>query len=296
MKTFLTIFAFGFIISCSSTRIINQTVNKDLDNKPIDYYATYTSQYDTNNKLIKETGIVPMIKGIFFDTIFSSTDYFYNQNNELIKTIRTTDEHVITRNFSYNSNNQLIYQDEIENGVDTIRKFFNQYYHENSFKCIKKTALKVDIGNLYELRYGENRDDKIPFDTTFTLTKESYNDSLLQKSYHYLCFQDTIQLLSMTQYYYNSDNNLIKTVSLNTIGDTISRRILKYKNDTLIRDETYNDNEIGKYNSFEIFDSNGHIKKLVNIDLDINESDTVYYKCDASGNPIEMKWKVKNNR
>jgi len=105
MKTSIVILVVGFLISCSSTKNIKQTVDKDLHNKPIDYYATYTSEYNMNNKLIKKTGIVPMIKGIFFDTIFSSTDYFYNQNNELIKTVRTTDEHIIARNYLYNSNN-----------------------------------------------------------------------------------------------------------------------------------------------------------------------------------------------
>jgi len=190
----------------------------------------------------------------------------------------------------------LIYQDEIENGADTIRKYFNQYYNEDSLKCVKKTALKVDVGKLYELRYGENIDDKLPFDTTFTLTKENYNDSLLQTSYHYSSFQDEMQLLSKTQYYYNSDNNLINSITLNANGDTISKRILQYKINTLIRDDTYNDNEIGKYSSFEIYDSNGHIEKLVTYDSEINEFDTVYYKCNTSGNPIEMKWKVKNNR
>jgi len=238
--------------------------------------------YNRNNQLIKQSSITFEYWNKEKKRSEISTYYYYDFRGNLIKKVilssNNPPDSLITF-FVYNIENNLIKKVELDYERDTSEIEINEYITKKNKKETKSTIIKRNLLSIDK----KNRD----FDTTVTWLEEIYSDSLIKKMLYYELHGYKRVLKETTFYSYNFNGKLEKSYTLDSNFDTVSQTLLKYSDVGKLTMKKKYLNKIN-YVSTELFDSNGCIYKLINIDKNLDLKDTFRYKCDKNCNVIEI--------
>jgi hypothetical protein len=286
MRQLILIILLLIIYSCQTSIKTNPANkgSKTLYDDKKDYETLIFTKYNADNLVIEDKVFSPHSRGIYLDTIVATTQYFYDNNKNLKEKLRINETFRDTTKtiYIYNDNNKLILEIEVEHLKDTVLIVKNDYFEEDGFTIIKKLKLEKD-------RFSRDNNNEIPFDTTITLTKEKYSDSLIIKEINYSVNNGNAEFNDSINYKYNSNGNLVKWFTIDKNGDITSWKDIEYRDEKKVKDNLYIDK--GNHLISEIYDSLGFIDKILNFNYITGEIDTVQLKCDKNGNVIFMKGK-----
>lgn len=285
MRHLLLINLMFILSSCPTTNKTNKSSNdlKVRYDESVEYETLVYTQYNSDNLTIEDKVYSPYSRGIYLDTIVSTTNYFYDNNQNLLEKLVIVEAFQDTTKiiYSYDIHDQLISEVKIENNSDTVLIRKKEYLKEDEFIIVKSIQLQKEPFT--------REKSTIPFDTTFTISKERYSDSLITTRINYLISNGNIEIEDSIIYTYNDKGNLIKTFTIDKNGDTISWNDIEYQGEIKIRDDFYIHK--GNYLISQIYDSLGHLHIIINIDFATNDRDTSFHKCDEKGNVVFSKWK-----
>lgn len=276
--------------------ILLMSCNKASDKKEIGelegnkkWNTIVKKRYNANGKLCKEIiKSIDNIKGgkTIADKMLTKYEY-YPKSGKLKRKIvlsnpsKQNSDSMITT-YKYDHEERLIREVTIDYSGDTTEIFKKRYYDSNDeIEKVEEFLIKENI-------YSSNKEVRKQYDTSKTLKKIAYNDTLRRKI-EYFNIQNGNKTYIKTTYYEYLPNGKEKiNYTLDANNDTISFVKNKYDG-AKIKRKVYINKKSGSI-SKSIYDEQGCINKIISIDKKKGEKDTTFYKCNEKGKVVEEKW------
>ena len=263
--------------SNTSTRVLYDSTYKYMD--------VMTQEYNENGLVTTLNSLHPFERGIYLDTIISTTKYFYDSNSNLQTKLRISNyakknlgDSILT-SYYYNDNQNVIKEYVVEVPKDTVKITYTTYSNSDDFIIKKIVKLEKD--------HFSSDINQLPFDTTITFFKEKHQDSLKVEMSYYKNNMSPSSLKQQMTYHYNLEKKLVRMLALNQNKDSVSWKNIYYSDGHIKKEDFYYFKEDHLCSS--IYNENGFLTYILNCNTVKKETDTTFVSCDKNGNIIELK-------